>query len=149
MSKKEARREEKRLRATRYELSLTPAILRHGCLSVLWAASSHESFQPPFPVWEGETISVSSSWTHLAGHVPVLHKSQWDGIISGILFFFFLILFKYSWFTMLCWFLLYRNQQSESVTARQTHLVFHILFQCGLSQGIRGVLKRFFCQAFC
>ena len=64
-------------------------------------------------------------------------------------FFFFLILFKYSRFTILCWFLLYRNQKSESVTARQTHLLFHILFQCGLSQGIWGVLKRFFCQAFC
>ena len=115
-----------------------------GCLFP-WA------FPAPLPRLGGADDFCVLIWlSQMAGPVPVLCKSQWDGIISRYsFFFFFLILFNYSWFTILCWFLLYRNQKSESVTARQTHLLFHILFQCGLSQGIWGVLNRFFCQAFC
>ena len=46
----------------------------------------------------------------------------------------FLVLLKYSWFTMLC--LISVIQQSDSVIHTHTYILFHILFCCGLSQDI-------------
>ena len=58
-SEKEAWREEKMLKATGNDLSLTPVILRHGCLSHLQATSSPWAFPALLPsLGEGQDFCV-------------------------------------------------------------------------------------------
>ena len=82
-------------------------------------------------IWAAENYSLKDSFSDSS------EELFWKSTVFTS--FFFLILLKYSWFTMLCYFLLYSKvTQLYMCTYIYTHLyiIFYILFYDGLSQSI-------------